>query len=289
MKPIFDRTIHEILNDRLDKLEKHLQADVIFFYGPIGDYIEKPFRDFIEQLKEDNDQKRLCIFLNTPGGSAETVEKMVNIIRHHYNEIYFIVPDAAYSAGTIFCMAGDKIFMDYSSSLGPIDPQVYNGKNWVPALGYLDKVNQLIKKSLDSTISPAEMMLLRDQDLAMLRSFEQARDLTIALLEKWLVEFKFKDWLIHETDINKKGQKVSLDDKKERAKKIAKDLSDNSLWHSHGRSIGIKELTQILRLKIEDYSTNEETRKYIRDYNDLICQYIVRNNAEVFLHSRKFI
>lgn len=51
-----------------------------------------------------------------------------------------MVPDCAMSAGTIFCMAGDKIWMGYYSSLGPIDPQVFNGKNWVPALGYLDKV-----------------------------------------------------------------------------------------------------------------------------------------------------
>lgn len=289
MKPIFDKTIHEILNERLGAIESKFDADVIFFYGPIGSYIEKPFRDFIENLKEANGQKRICIFLNTPGGSAETVEKMVNIIRHHYSEVYFVVPDAAYSAGTIFCMSGDKIFMDYSSSLGPIDPQVYNGKNWVPALGYLDKVQELIDKSLDGTISPAEMLLLRDQDLAMLRSYEQARDLTIALLQKWLVEYKFKDWKVHETNPSKKGKPVSDEDKTERAKKIAEDLSNNSLWKSHGRSIGIAELKNILRLRVEDYSHDHDLRKSILDYNDLICQYIVRNNSEVFLHSRKFI
>jgi hypothetical protein len=289
MKPIFDKTIHDILTERLVNLEKHFESDVIFFYGQIGDYIEKPFRDFIEQLKENNTQDRLTVFLNTPGGSAETVEKMVTVIRHHYTEVYFVVPDAAYSAGTIFCMSGDKILMDYSSSLGPIDPQVYNGKSWVPALGYLDKVNELINKSYSGTITPAEMMLLRDQDLAMLRSFEQARDLTIALLKKWLVEYKFKDWAIHETDPNKKGSTVTTADKEERARKIAEDLSNNSLWHSHGRSIGIRELRDILRLKIEDYSSLPDLKKLIRDYNDLICQYIVRNNVEVYLHSRKFI
>lgn len=289
MKPIFDKTIHDVLNERLEKLEKNLGADVIFFYGPIGDYIEKPFRDFIEQLKESNEQKRLFIFLNTPGGSAETVEKMVTIIRHHYEEVCFVVPDAAYSAGTIFCMSGDKIYMDYSSSLGPIDPQVHNGKGWVPALGYLDKVNELIEKSSHGRISPAEMMLLRDQDLAMLRSYEQARDLTTALLKKWLVEYKFKDWTHHQTDPIKKDKEVTDLEKIERAKQIAKDLSDNTKWHSHGRSIGIKELTSVLRLKIEDYSHTAELKKLIRDYNDLICQYIVRNNSEAFLHSRKSI
>lgn len=89
---------------------------------------------------------RLAVFVNTPGGSAEAVEKMVGIMRFHYSEVYFIVPDFAMSAGTILCMSGDKIFMDYSSSLGPIDPQVYSGKEWVPALGHIDKVEQIIEK-----------------------------------------------------------------------------------------------------------------------------------------------
>lgn len=66
------------------------------------------------------------------------VEKMVEIIRNKYQKVYFVVPDYAMSAGTIFCMSGEKIYMDYSSSLGPIDPQVYNGKEFVPALAYLD-------------------------------------------------------------------------------------------------------------------------------------------------------
>jgi len=35
MKPIFDSTLHDILNDRLSKLETHFDADVIFYYGSI--------------------------------------------------------------------------------------------------------------------------------------------------------------------------------------------------------------------------------------------------------------
>lgn len=285
MKPIFDSTIHDILNERLNKLELHFNADVIFYYGPIGDSLEKPFRDFIEDLKADQIQHNtLCIILNTPGGSAETVEKLVKITRHHYQEVYFIVPDSAYSAGTIFCMSGDKIFMDYSSSLGPIDPQVFNGKNWVPALGYLDKVEELIGKSASGTLTQAELIMLREQDLAMLRRHEQARDLTIALLKEWLVKYKFKNWNLH-----KDGKIVTPQQKSQKATEIARDLGDNKLWHSHGRSIGIEALTLILKLKIEDYSSDLALKTLIRDYNDLICQYIIRSNAEAFLHSRKFI
>ena len=286
MKPIFDSTIHEILNERLNKLEIHFNADFLFYYGPITDTLDKPYRDLIEELKAEPDTKgTLFIVLNTPGGSAETVERLVKITRHHYKELNFIVPDSAYSAGTIFCLSGDKIYMDYSSSLGPIDPQVYNGKNWVPALGYLDKVEELINKSIAGNISQAELLMLREQDLAMLRRHEQARDLTVALLTEWLVKYKFKNWNTHKST----GLPVTQAEKEKRATEIARDLGDNKLWHSHGRSIGVAALTHILKLKIEDYSTDSTLTKLIRDYNDLICQYITRNGAEIFFHTKKFI
>src|SRR5437762_5338446 len=100
---IFDSTIRDILNERLDALEKHFDADIVFYYGEIFNGVEKFFRDSIEKLKEDPAQlkQRLALFLNTPGGSAETVEKMVEIMRFHYQEVYFVVPDFALSAGTI--------------------------------------------------------------------------------------------------------------------------------------------------------------------------------------------
>ena len=91
----------------------------------------------------------MYIILTTTGGSAIAVERYVNIIRYHYKEVHFIVPDYAYSAGTIFCMSGDSIFMDYFSVLGPIDPQVQNKEGkWVAALGYLDKVNEFQEQYL---------------------------------------------------------------------------------------------------------------------------------------------
>jgi len=287
MKPIFDSTIHEILNKRLKALEDHFDSDFLFFYGPITDTLDKAFRDLIEDLKKDAPLKnKLFIILNTPGGSAESVERVVRITRHHYSgEVNFIVPDAAYSAGTIFCMSGDNIYMDYSSSLGPIDPQVFNGKNWVPALGYLDKVEELINKSNSGTLSHAEMIMLRDQDLAMLRSYEQAKSLTIALLKEWLVKYKFKNWATRKST----GAVVTLEEKSRRAEEIASILGDNKRWHSHGRSIGVKTLTSDLKLKIEDYSSDSVLCPLIRDYNDLICQYITRHKVEMFFHTRKFI
>lgn len=287
---IFDETIKESLSTRLVKIEQHLAGDVAFYYGPIDASIVRAFRDFIEQTAQHStcNRKRLLFFLNTPGGSAEAAEKMVEIMRHHYNEVFFIVPDAALSAGTILCMSGDSIYMDYSSSLGPIDPQVWNGKDWVPALGYLDKVDTMLDKAKKGELTNAEFLILQNQDLALLSRYEQARDLTVTLLKKWLVEYKFRDWETHATDPQKKGQQVTPKEKQDRAEQIAKQLGDNKLWHSHGRMIGPGTLTRLLRLKINDYSADTNLRTIIRSYNDLLTQYIGRGDFKWFIHNRQY-
>lgn len=225
------------------------------YVGQIHQSVQDEYIAAIETIAErastyDN-PKRVVISLTTPGGVVEAVEKMVEVTRYHFDEVYFIVPIAAMSAGTIFCMSGDKIYMDYTSSLGPIDPQVANPDGQlVPALGYTDKVDELIQKSLDGNISNAELMMLQRLDLATLRRYEQARDLSISLLKKWLVRYKFKDWVLHQT--TNPGAVVTDEEKDERAQEIAKALSDNQLWHSHGRMIGIDTLRSELRLKVED-------------------------------------
>ena len=285
---ILDDTIKGVLSNRLLDLEKEFDADVVFYFGEIHPHYEKEFRDFIEKLEEDNQRRsRLAVVLNSPGGSVETVEKMVEIIRHHYpKEVYFVVPDYAMSAGTILCMSGNKIFMDYSSSLGPIDPQVFNGKDYVPALGYLDQVEKLLDRARKNELTKAEFLILQSQDLAMLSRYEQARNLTVTLLKKWLVQYKFRDWKVHQTNPQKKEKPVTEQEKQDRAEEIALVLGDNKIWHSHGRMIGAGTLTKVLKLKIEDYSNNLKLRPLIRSYNDLLLEYIRRQGYKAFLHSR---
>jgi hypothetical protein len=290
---LFDESLKTLMNEKLAKLETEFAADVIFFYGEIHTSIIRPFRDLIEDLKKPEDpskspQNRLVIILNTPGGSAETVEKLVDIIRHHYTDVSFVVPDFAMSAGTIFCMSGNRIYMDYSSSLGPIDPQVWNGKQWVPARGYLDKVEDMFTKAANGTLSNAEFLILQNQDLAMLSQYEQARNLTVTLLKKWLVEYKWKDWTSHQTDPAKVGQPVTDEEKTARAEEVATLLGDNKYWHSHGRMIGIATLRNRIRLKIEDYSSDAKLQPIIRSYNDLITEWIVKISSPIFVHTRKF-
>ena len=148
MRVDWNQIICNELKEHIAKLEKSLNADVISYYGVLQPGADRVFRDVIEDLKSDSNKRDVIyVILTTPGGSAETVQILVNILRYHYKEVNFIIPQYAYSAGTILCMSGDNTFMDYFSQLGPIDPQVKSkdGK-FVPALGYLDKVEEMIAK-----------------------------------------------------------------------------------------------------------------------------------------------
>lgn len=275
------------LSDLLIKLESKLNADVFTYYGEILNGVERNVKDIIEALSKDSKKHQaIYVFLTTPGGSLPPVQRMVDILRHFYSEVNFIVPDYAYSAGTIWCMSGDNIYMNYYSSLGPIDPQVQNkdGK-LVAALGYLDKINELLEKAKKNELSQAEFLILKDFDLAELRSYEQAKELAVDMLKKWLTKYKFKDWTTHSKD----GTPVTLQEKEARAFEIATKLSDNNIWKSHGRPIEIQVLRDDLHLKIIDFEENEELNGIISEYYDALSEYIRSYNFSVFFQTRLFI
>jgi len=285
MKSPIDDTLKQLLQTKLIALEQFLDADVLVYYGNLAPVSANLFAKLIEDLKADATKRdKLYIILTTLGGSAEIVERYVNILRYHYEEVNFIVPDYAYSAGTIFCMSGDSILMDYISVLGPIDPQVPNKDNkYVAALGYLDKINEFIAKAANGTLTKAELIWLKDLDLGEIRSFEQARDLTTDLLQKWLVKYKFKNWTQH-----KDNTSVTEEEKRQRAIEIAQELSDNNKWKSHGKGISIAELSD-LKLKIEDYSKKDTLRALIRDYYNTMDEYVRMKSISLFIQNRVFL
>jgi len=273
-----DATIKQNVIEKIMALEDFFTADIVFYYGQIYNNVIPLYKKLIHEIyfKSDKKYSRLVIFLNTPGGSVETVEKFADINRNFYKEVYFIVPEQAMSAGTVFCLSGDKIFMDYASSLGPIDPQIFNGKQYVPALGYLDKIQEFVEKSNSGIpLNSVELFFLQQQDIAFLRLCEQQKSLTVNLIEKWLVEYGFKN----------NEENLTLEEQTQQAKDIAEKLGDNSQWLSHGRYINIKRLKE-MGLNIEDYSNDENLSKFIREYNDLLTSYIIRGNMTFFLNSK---
>ena len=285
--PIESQT-ESVINGKIEELENCFDSDAIFFYGPIGSGLPNEFREMICELKQDGDRRRLSIVLTTPGGSASEVERCVNVIRNYYDEVDFIVPDYAYSAGTIFCMSGDNIYMDFYSVLGPIDPQVQNkDKHWVAALGYLDKVNDMIERSKRDELSPVEILLMLEMDLGELREYEQAKELTVDLLKRWLVKYKFKSWTEHRSNPKKLNKPVTVREKEKRASEIAELLSDNNRWKAHGRPINIDILRNELKLEINDFSEDARQEGIISSYYNYLMDYIRKNGSGFCFHTRR--
>ena len=279
-----DSLMNHLLTRELKDIEKITNSDVLVYNGPIDESLLPLFRTIFESLIDSESKKSLLsIILTSNGGSAEAVEQMVNMIRRHYDEVDFYVPEYAYSAGTIFCMSGNRIHMDYASVLGPIDPQIKNKDGrWVPALGYLDKIQELIEKAERGNLTQAEFLILKQFDLAEIRSYEQARDLTVDLLKKWLVKYKFKNWEIRDTS----KKPVTYEEKLQRAEEIARDLGDNKRWLSHGRPIGIEQLKE-LNLLIEDYTDKQEISDNLKNYSWMLRDYIYQNRITIYMQTRE--
>ncbi len=228
--------VEEELGKKLKTLGDYLEGDPITLIAPMRTPLDSIIRDELESIKDK--KKKLVLVLETDGGQIEVVERIADVIRHHYpDEVSVIVPDYAMSAGTVLAMIGDNIYMDYFSVLGPVDPQVRSrtkGDAFVPALGYLAKYNELIEKSANGRLSAAEIAFLLDKfDPAELHQFEQARALSIELLKKWLVSYKFKNW----TKTRDRGIAVTLEMKEHRAEEIAAKLNDTTKWKTHSRGL----------------------------------------------------
>jgi membrane-bound ClpP family serine protease len=189
------------------------------------------------------------------------------------------------SAGTVFAMSGDKIFMNHFSALGPIDPQVPKEGKWIPALSYLAEYEALIEKSRLGQLTTAEFALLNKFDLGELHTFKQARDLSVELLEKWLSAYKFKDWTTTET----RQTAVTTDMRRERAREVAKQLVDHQRWHSHARCISMKTLRDDLKIKIEDYDGDVDLRQKIHRYFDVFRDYLAQKGIPSFVHSCHYL
>jgi ClpP class serine protease len=267
---------NDVIERRLEELrvevEKVLDADVVFFAGPIDDGAHAHLRDIIEATDDRRD--RLALLLETTGGYAESAERMANTFRYHYPVVDFVVPTFAMSAGTVLVMSGDAIYVDYSSTLGPIDPQVATTSGqYVPALGYLEHYERLVKKSASGQLTTAELSNLIERfDPAELYQYEQARDLSIALLREWLVKYKFKNWTVTETRKKRVTQRM----KEARAADIARKLNRTSLWHSHNRGITMEVLRRDLKLLIEDIADNSALKDALSNYVSMFMDFRYR-------------
>jgi Serine dehydrogenase proteinase len=181
----------------------------------------------------------LDVILHSPGGLAESAERIVALLREKFTDIRFIIPHTAYSAATLIALSGNVVLMDDRSALGPIDPQILwqdpntGAKYFVPTQTIIDGFERARKAlKADSDSFQAYLPMLSKLDLHMFEICENAEKLSRQLARTWLTNYMLK------------GHK----DAKKRASKAAQYLSDHRHRLSHRRGITIGAAQKILNV-----------------------------------------
>jgi hypothetical protein len=118
-------------------------------------------------------------------------------------------------------------------------------------------------------------------DLGELAEIHHARELSVELLKRWLVKYKFKNWKTTE----KRGITVTKKMKQDRAEQIARTLNNFERWHSHGYGISMDELRRDLKLQIDDFDENLRLSQCLSKYYGLLVDYMMKNGDAGVLHA----
>lgn len=232
--------------------------------APIGiDYDDRvPFLDQLGNLEGDS----IDIILETPGGSAEIVEDLVEQIRHGFSEVAVFVPGYAKSGGTIMVMAADEILMEPSSALGPIDAQIVQGSKRYSAHAFLQGLEKIKQEAEEENrLNRAYVPILLNTSPGEIQSCENLLEFSKKLVAEWLNQHNLRSWKTHSDS----GKRVTASHRKKRAEQIAEKLCDQSEWLTHGRSITITHLRD-LGLQVTDYTQNGDLYDAVRRYYTLL-------------------
>ena len=90
---------------------------------------------FYDHLRSGGDPARLDVLLFTLGGDTLAAFGLSRLLREFCNSVSVLVPEKCYSAGTLFALGANRIFMTRGATLSPIDPSVTTALNPVVELG----------------------------------------------------------------------------------------------------------------------------------------------------------
>ncbi|MDR2972323.1 MAG: ATP-dependent Clp protease proteolytic subunit [Bacteroidales bacterium] len=197
----------------------------------------------IQDILRESDKKQIDVYLETPGGSGEAAEEIAKFLRKKFEEVNFVIAGEAKSAGTILALSGDNIYMCETGSLGPIDAQIKIGRSIVSAHDYKEWVDQKRSEAtINGRLNPFDAIMVAQispgEIYGVINSLEFAKD----LVKEWLEKYKFKNWTITRTT----QQAVTPEMRRQRAEDVANKLCDHMNWRTHGRSLKIDDLKDVL-------------------------------------------
>ncbi len=216
----------------------------------IGYADDLPFAEMVAAVPAS--ANAIDVLTVTPGGLAQQVSQFVNRIRSRFTDVSMIIPYMAMSAGTIWALSGNKIWMDERASIGPIDPQV-PGKDgrYVPAqaiLALLKKIQDNGQANLSRGQNPdwSDIMVLQNMDAKEIGNAISMSNYSTQLAAEYLTKYKFRDWTNHSD-----GRPVTPAERADRAAEVARMLCSHDHWKVHSHGISRDVAWTDLKIKIE--------------------------------------
>lgn len=258
-------------------------------FSSIMDNDDLPFNEMISKVDESIEDIDLMIVTN--GGSAQQVAQFVDALRSRFNNIEYILPYKCMSAGTLWVLSGDKIWMDERAFIGPVDPQerMPDG-SFIPAqalLGLIEKFKKEWENLRNQGKNPpiAEVRILDKIDARRIGNAKIATDYVENMAIDFLFKYKFKSWLIH----NSNGKAVNEQEKKDRATEISTLLASNERWKSHAHGLSREVVEKELKLKIDRLESFEGLERAVRRMWALIYWIFDRSKTAKVIFSQDYI
>lgn len=245
-----------------------------------------PFSEMVSAVPSQADA--IDILIVTPGGLAQQVSQFVNRVRSRFKDVYMVLPYMAMSAGTIWALSGNEIWMDQRAFIGPIDPQVA-GKDGrlIPAqalLALLKRIQESGQENLKKGQTPdwADIQILQNIDAKEIGNALSLSEYSIQLANEYLKKYKFRDWVTHAN-----GTQVTPAERDARADEVARKLCSHEHWKVHSHGISREVAWNELKIKIGHPETIEGFERTIRRFWALLFWVFDHSTvAKIFISSQ---
>lgn len=141
-------------NDKIQAVKKY-PDDVFLYYGEISREEYRRLSSAIESRIEKKEKaKKACLILITPGGDADAAFRIARaLLRHRYSFLDVLITDVCKSAGTLICIAADRLIFGDRGEIGPLDVQIFKPdelSDWVSGLDIFQSLTALQNQMLES-------------------------------------------------------------------------------------------------------------------------------------------
>lgn len=257
--PTWDKILREveeqldalrILEEYIERLNQHTKRTVICYmsaFSIIKPPVPSPFHSIIDQdiqgfmtCAKDTDKDSLDLIIHTPGGDYEATKRIISYLHSTYQHIRVFIPHLAMSGGTLIACAADEIYMGPYSSLGPTDPQVLLGRDYIPVNAILNEFEQ----AFQDVISDPKKALLWNERLklvpfGMLKAAETMRENSFLYLQD----------LLKKRNCRNKN--------KEEIRQAAEFINGRAKPGPHGQGISLEKAIE-LKLSVKNLHSDKE-------------------------------